>query len=75
MSWILIEYGIYPWHLYLSRILSGLSSGGGFTLVPIFIAEISESRYVPSDFAATFTKAELIVHSFIGSFIVMLGMR
>lgn len=39
-------FGIYPWQLYLSRILSGLGSGGAFTLVPIFIAEISESRYV-----------------------------
>lgn len=46
ISWILIEYGIYPWQLYLSRILAGLGSGGAFTLVPIFIAEISESQYV-----------------------------
>ncbi|XP_055300883.1 facilitated trehalose transporter Tret1-like isoform X2 [Sitodiplosis mosellana] len=44
ISWILIEYGIYPWQLYLSRILAGLVSGGGFALVPIFISEISESH-------------------------------
>lgn len=43
-SWVLIEFGVQPWHLYLSRVLSGLSSGGGFCLVPVFVSEICESQ-------------------------------
>lgn len=44
ISWILIRIGTEPWHLYVSRVLSGLGSGGGFAVVPIFVAEISEPQ-------------------------------
>lgn len=32
--------------LYVSRFLCGLSAGGSFVLVPLFVAEIAEDRLV-----------------------------
>jgi len=32
--------------LYLGRFLAGLSGGGAFVLVPLYVAEIAEDRYV-----------------------------
>lgn len=46
LSWILIYYAENAIHLYISRFLAGLACGGSFVLVPLFVSEISENRFV-----------------------------
>lgn len=43
-SWFLIIVATRAEHLYVSRVLGGLSAGGSFVLVPLFVAEIAEDR-------------------------------
>lgn len=44
ISWFLIIVATRAEHLYVSRFLGGLSAGGSFVLVPLFVAEIAEDR-------------------------------
>lgn len=46
ISWLLILFGTNVYHLYISRLFAGLSAGAVFILIPIFVTEISEDRYV-----------------------------
>lgn len=46
ICWILTEFGVYPWQLYIARVLSGLGSGGAFSLVPLYVSEICEPQWV-----------------------------
>lgn len=40
----LLVVGTNPYYVYAARLLFGLAGGGIFTLVPIFVAEISQER-------------------------------
>lgn len=40
-SWFLIIYGVFAWHLLLSRFLSGLTIGAVYVCMPQFVAEMS----------------------------------
>ncbi|KAG4073998.1 hypothetical protein HA402_014203 [Bradysia odoriphaga] len=46
LSWILIYFAENAIYLYISRFLAGLACGGSFVLVPLFVSEISENRFV-----------------------------
>lgn len=41
MGWFIILVAKNPTHLYISRLLSGLSGGGAFAIIPSFVAEIA----------------------------------
>lgn len=41
-AWILIAYSSTAYSLYVARIIAGISEGGAFTAIPIYICEISE---------------------------------
>uniref|UniRef100_A0A336MWL1 CSON008290 protein n=1 Tax=Culicoides sonorensis TaxID=179676 RepID=A0A336MWL1_CULSO len=45
LCWILILTGRNGRHLLIARILGGLSGGGAFTVVPVFISEISDDDH------------------------------
>lgn len=44
LSWLLIWCGRSSNHLLIARILGGLSGGGAFTVVPVFISEIADDE-------------------------------
>lgn len=44
LSWILIYLAKNEFYLYISRFLAGFVGGAMFTLIPIYINEISETR-------------------------------
>ncbi|ALC39237.1 CG8837, partial [Drosophila busckii] len=44
LGWFCIHFGNSLWHIYASRIFGGVSAGGAFVVLPIFINEIAESR-------------------------------
>lgn len=44
ISWFMIIIAKNAMHLYIARLLGGISSGGSFVLVPLFVAEIAEDR-------------------------------
>lgn len=41
--WFTVMFGTEVYHLYIGRILSGISGGGVFVILPIYIAEISDN--------------------------------
>lgn len=41
---VLLVVGTIPIHVYLARLLIGLSGGGVFAILPIYVAEISQER-------------------------------
>lgn len=43
-SWLLTLVGTNSNHLLIARILGGLSGGGAFTVVPVFISEIADDE-------------------------------
>lgn len=43
---VLLAIGTSAYYVYAARILFGLAGGGVFTLVPIFVSEISHERFV-----------------------------
>lgn len=45
-SWLLIAYAQNATHLIISRFLSGLSGGGVFVVVPVYVSEIVHPRSV-----------------------------
>lgn len=44
LSWLLILFGTSSKYLLLARVLGGLSGGGAFTVVPVFISEIADDE-------------------------------
>lgn len=44
ISWLLIAYGSNVTYLYVSRMLAGISSGGIFAVLPVYVSEIAEVR-------------------------------
>ncbi|RZF47054.1 hypothetical protein LSTR_LSTR013191 [Laodelphax striatellus] len=44
LSWILVILANSPWLLYVSRIFAGIGKGMGFTILPMYIAEVSEKQ-------------------------------
>lgn len=44
LSWALTFLGRNWTHLLIARILGGLSGGGAFTVVPVFISEIADDE-------------------------------
>lgn len=61
-GWLFVAYAENEYHLYLARILSGFAGGAAFVAVPIYIAEIAETRLVTANifvlecFYLTFTR-------------------
>ncbi|XP_055919204.1 facilitated trehalose transporter Tret1 [Eupeodes corollae] len=47
MSWFCILFGYNIDHIYSSRIAGGLAAGGAFTVLPIYIKDISEEKNKP----------------------------
>nr|BAQ02365.1 sugar transporter [Nilaparvata lugens] len=43
-SWFVLLYATCPLHLYIGRFMVGLMFGVGYTVVPVYLAEISEAR-------------------------------
>ncbi|XP_075235595.1 facilitated trehalose transporter Tret1-like isoform X1 [Lycorma delicatula] len=43
-SWIVLLYASDPYHLYIGRFIGGLSFGVVYTVLPIYLAEISEPK-------------------------------
>lgn len=46
VSWILIIFARNWFHIFLSRFLGGLSGGGLYIIIPLFISEISDDRFL-----------------------------
>lgn len=46
MGWWIIPLAQYPWQLILARFIGGFCGGGIFAVVPVYITEISEDRYL-----------------------------
>lgn len=44
VSWILVIFAQNATYLYASRLLVGITGGGGYVITPIIAAEISEDR-------------------------------
>lgn len=44
LAWICIIFGTHIAYLYVSRVAFGFSTGGLYTLIPLFITEISDER-------------------------------
>lgn len=44
LSWILIIFAQDAIFLYASRLLTGIAGGGGYVVIPIIVAEVSEDR-------------------------------
>ncbi|KAL7028651.1 hypothetical protein ACKWTF_005938 [Chironomus riparius] len=44
LSWIFVYYARTPFYLIVSRILGGFAGGGIFTLVPLYVSEISDDK-------------------------------
>lgn len=42
LCWILVLIGKSPKFLLVARVLGGLSGGGAFTVVPVYITEIAD---------------------------------
>lgn len=42
--WILVYYATHAYHLYLARMLAGLTGGGSIRIISIYVAEITENR-------------------------------
>lgn len=45
ISWLLIIFGNYAWHIGVSRLLVGIATGGVYTCFPQFVAQIASDRY------------------------------
>lgn len=43
---LLLLFGTHPHYVYMARFFYGLSGGGVFTVLPIFVSEISQERCV-----------------------------
>ncbi|KAM0725998.1 Facilitated trehalose transporter Tret1 [Formica fusca] len=41
ISWLMIAFATSPWELYVSRFISGLGMGIGYSATPIYLGEIS----------------------------------
>lgn len=39
-------YGINVYHLYLARFIAGFSGGAALAVIPIYVSEIAEDKYV-----------------------------
>lgn len=46
ISLVLILAGNHRYYIYVSRVFAGLFGGGVFVLIPIFVTEISDPKYV-----------------------------
>lgn len=44
ISWLMIRYAQFAWHLYIARIVAGFTSGAVFVCVPLFNAEIASDQ-------------------------------
>lgn len=42
--WLCIMFGRYVQHLYIARIFAGITGGGIFVCIPLFVAEISDDQ-------------------------------
>lgn len=44
MSWLMVYYAQFAWHLFVARMFAGFTSGAVFTCVPLFNAEIASDQ-------------------------------
>ncbi|XP_011256033.2 facilitated trehalose transporter Tret1 [Camponotus floridanus] len=44
ISWLIIAFATSPWELYIARFMSGISTGIGFSVMPIYLGEISPAN-------------------------------
>lgn len=44
MSWMCIIVGTNIYYLYAAKILAGITGGGIYVLIPIYVAEIAEDK-------------------------------
>lgn len=42
--WLFVMFGKRVYHLYIARVLAGMSGGGMYVTFPLFVAEISHQR-------------------------------
>ncbi|XP_037957110.1 facilitated trehalose transporter Tret1 [Teleopsis dalmanni] len=44
IGWVIIPFAVNPTHLAISRLFGGLTSGGIFAVIPIYITELAEDK-------------------------------
>lgn len=44
LFWLIVMFGRYPWHLYVGRVLAGITGGGLYLCVPLFVSEIADKK-------------------------------
>lgn len=44
LFWLSVLFARYPWHLYVGRTLAGISGGGLYLCVPMFVADIADRK-------------------------------
>lgn len=44
MFWLFIIYAQYVYQLFIARFIVGLTGGGLFTCIPLYVAEIADDK-------------------------------
>lgn len=42
--WLCVMYGTNVYHLYVARVFAGMTGGGVFVCIPLFVAEIADDQ-------------------------------
>ncbi|XP_055597891.1 facilitated trehalose transporter Tret1-like [Uranotaenia lowii] len=43
--WLCVYYGTHVYHLYLARVLAGMGGGGLLRIIPLYIADIADTKH------------------------------
>lgn len=44
LFWLSVLFGYYPWHLYVGRVFGGMTGGGLYLCVPLFVSDIADRK-------------------------------
>lgn len=44
LFWLTVLLGRYPWHLYVGRVFAGMTGGGLYLCVPLFVSDIADKK-------------------------------